>query len=181
MKSSPRVDACLTEQLSTRDGASIRRMLDRAFSGTFDDRDWDHALGGHHVLVWQGDEIVAHASVVPRTMRIGGEAAEVGYVEAVATDPDAQGTGIGTLAMTSTNDVIATWFRLGFLSTGAHHFYERLGWERWSGPTFVRLADGALHRTPDEDDGIMVLRIGDGNAVDPTASLACDERTGDDW
>lgn len=181
MSSSLRVDTCLTDQLSTRDTDSIRGVLGRAFGGTYDDHDWDHALGGHHVVVRRDELVVAHASAVARTMWIADTSIEVGYVEAVATDPELHGTGLGTLAMASINEIIAGRFRLGFLSTGAHHFYERLGWERWLGPTFVRRRDGVSVRTPDEDDGIMVLMPATKPAVDRAASLACEERTGDDW
>jgi len=66
------------------------------------------------------------------------------------------------------------------LSTGRHEFYQRLGWERWLGPTFVRRGE-ALVRTPDEDDGIMVLRFGRSRDTDLTAPIACEAREGDDW
>ena len=59
-----------------------------------------------------------------------------------------------------------------------HHFYERLGWQRWLGPTYVRRSDGVV-RTPDEDDGVMVLVTA--TAVDLTAPITCEERPGDDW
>ena len=60
-------------------------------------------------------------------------------------------------------------------------FYERLGWERWQGPTYVRTAVGELHRTEEDDDGVMVLRTGPTADLDLTGPLACEERPGDDW
>ncbi len=69
---------------------------------------------------------------------------------------------------------------MGALSTSKQRFYERLGWERWLGPTFVRRGGGVV-RTPDEDDGIMVLRFGASREVDRTAAISCEARSGDDW
>ena len=154
--------------------------MDEAFGGRFADTDWDHALGGWHVLVTDGGALVAHASVVPRELHVDGRPVEAGYVEAVATAPARQGQGLGTLAMRGIDALIRRHHQLGALSTGLHAFYERLGWERWRGPTSVRTPDG-LVRTPDEDDGIMVLRFGSTAGVDLGAPLSCEARRGDDW
>jgi hypothetical protein len=62
----------------------------------------------------------------------------------------------------------------------SHGVYERLGWERWRGPTYVRRG-ADLVRTEDEDDGVMVLRFGPSAGLDLTAPIACTERGGDDW
>jgi aminoglycoside 2'-N-acetyltransferase I len=159
---------------------AVRPLLDEAFGGRFDDTDWGHAVGGWHVLVTDGGTVVAHAAVVPRELQVDGRAVAAGYVEAVATTPGRQGEGLGTLAMTEAGRLVHRHHELGALSTGAHRFYERLGWERWQGPTFVRRGD-ALVRTPEEDDGIMVLRFGATATLDVAASLSCEARAGDDW
>jgi len=70
--------------------------------------------------------------------------------------------------------------RVRRLVHGRHGFYERLGWERWRGPTFVRHGP-ELVRTEDEDDGVMVLRFDRSLAVDLSGSISCEARTGDDW
>jgi predicted N-acetyltransferase YhbS len=95
--------------------------------------------------------------------------------------PDLQGTGLGSRVMAATNDVVRARFELGVLSTGEWHFYERLGWQRWQGPTFVRGRDGLHIRTEDEDDGVMVLRCAVSAGIDPAAPIACDARDGDSW
>jgi aminoglycoside 2'-N-acetyltransferase I len=160
--------------------AAVRPLLDEAFGGRFDDTDWDHAVGGWHVLVRDGDAVVAHAAVVPRELHVDGRAVAAGYVEAVGTAPGRQGGGLGTLAMVEVDRLLRRHHELGALSTGAHRFYERLGWERWQGPTFVRKGDRCV-RTPEEDDGIMVLRFGATATLDPTAAISCEARAGDDW
>jgi aminoglycoside 2'-N-acetyltransferase I len=132
------------------------------------------------VVVSDGGALVAHAAVVPRELHLDGLPVDTGYVEGVATAPDRQGEGFGTLAMREIDALIRRHHDLGALATSAQHFYERLGWERWRGPTSVRTPDGVV-RTPDEDDGIMVLRFGPSAGVDLGAPLSCEARRGDDW
>lgn len=159
---------------------TIRALMNRAFDGKFTDDDWSHSVGGSHVAAVQGRAIVAHASVVGRVLEIDNASFDTGYVEAVATDPDRQGLGFGTAVMQRAAKLIEAHHQLGALSTGEHHFYERLGWERWQGPTFVR-DGGELIRTPDEDDGIMVMRFGKSGGVDLRKPIVCEMRPGDVW
>ena len=157
----------------------IHRLLDRAFGGDFSDHDWEHTLGGWHLVVTDG-AVLAHAAVVPRLLEAGEEPVRAGYVEGVATDPARQGEGLGSWAMTEVSALLRGRFELGALSTGRHDFYGRLGWERWQGPTFARHGSRRL-RTEDDDDGVMVLRFGPTSALDLTSSLTCEGREGDDW
>jgi len=166
--------------------AAARQLCDDAFrgdpDGEFGDDDWDHALGGWHVVVLEDDgTLLTHAAVVSRTLRIAGRPFRTGYVEGVATRPDRQGEGWGSMAMIEVNEIIRRHFELGGLGTGRWSFYERTGWERWQGPTFVRLPDGTDVRTEEEDDGVMVLRFGPSAAVDRRRPIACEARPGGDW
>jgi len=159
--------------------AEIRQVLVAAFAD-FSAADWDHALGGRHVVAVDDEAVVAHAAVVERTIHVADRAFRAGYVEGVAARPDRQHQGLGALVMVEASSLVRDEFELGVLSTGSHGFYERLGWERWRGPSYVR-AGAVLERTPDEDDGIMVLRVGPSRDVDLTAPISCDRRPGDDW
>ncbi len=165
------------------DGASLgqaRALLDAAFGGRFDDDDWAHALGGTHLMVRHEGVVVAHAAVVARALDVDGLPFRTGYVEAVATVPEQQGRGLGTAVMTAASDLVRSAYELGALSTGRPAFYERLGWERWAGETWVR--EGTrLVRTPDEDDGILVLRTGPSAELSLTGAIACEGRPCDDW
>ncbi len=173
-----RIETVPTASLGARDLRSIRGVLDRAFDGEFSNADWQHAQGGHHVLVHRDDLLVAHAAVVARTLWIDGNEHDVGYVEAVATEPAAHGTGFGSLAMEAIWRVVERDHEFGVLSTGACHFYERLGWQRWRGPTSVRLASGELVRSPSDDGAVMIRSE---TRLDLDAPIACRERPGDDW
>ena len=147
----------------------------------FAEEDWQHALGGLHVVAEMGGRIVGHASVVPRTLWVGDRPLRTGYVEAVATEPSAQGRGIGTALMRAAGAHIEGGYELGALGTGAHHFYERLGWRAWQGPSFVRAPDGA-RRTPDEDGDILILETpSTPQPLDVHSPIACDWRAGDVW
>jgi aminoglycoside 2'-N-acetyltransferase I len=160
---------------------AVRTLTFAAFGGRFDEHDWDHTYGGARVVALDGDVAVAAGAVVPRLLVVGDRAFDTGYVEGVATAPGRHGTGFGTAVMAACADVIRARHQLGALSTGAHGFYERLGWQRWHGPTYVRHDDGRLERTPDEDDGLMVLLTGASTGPDLTASISCPARAGDDW
>ena len=59
------------------------------------DHDWEHALGGVHALVWEGGELVGHASVIQRRLLHGGRALRAGYVEGVGVRADRRGRGHG--------------------------------------------------------------------------------------
>lgn len=173
---------CTTNELTADELTTIRALMDAAFEGDFSDDDWAHSLGGVHALIADGGSVVAHACVVPRTIRVDGAGRlRAGYVEAVATTPDRQGSGLGSAVMTAIDDVIRDRFDLAFLSTSAQRFYERLGWRRWQGPTWVRHPDGTRERTEEEDDGIMVLTVRDTPPIDLRAAVECDARAGDHW
>jgi aminoglycoside 2'-N-acetyltransferase I len=170
-----------SSDLSAADRRALRVLLEEAFAGDFSDDDWDHAFGGWHALVREDDRIAAHASVVPRRLHVSGRALRAGYVEAVAVAPPRQRRGLGTAVMARIGERIQTEFDLGALSSGEWGFYERLGWERWAGPSSVLLADGHVLRTPEDDDGIMVLRCAVTHDIDLAASIVCDARRGDSW
>jgi aminoglycoside 2'-N-acetyltransferase I len=147
----------------------------------FTEDDWQHALGGLHVVVELDGVLVAHAAVVERELDVDGRPVRTGYVEAVATDPDRQGQGLGTTVMRAVTADIRERFELGALGTGSHRFYERLGWLTWQGPTSVLMPDGRTRRTPDEDGYILVLPTPSSPSLDLTAPIRCRWRPGAVW
>lgn len=173
-----------TDDLSARQVAAVRELLWAAFAddedGAFSEHDWQHALGGTHLIAALGEEIVAHASVVERTLQVAGEPVRTGYVEAVATAPGHQGRGHGSALMREVNKLIERDFELGALGTSSQGFYERLGWRIWRGPSSVRTDTGEV-ATPDEDGYIMALVTPASPAVDFDAPLSCEWRPGDVW
>jgi aminoglycoside 2'-N-acetyltransferase I len=172
-----------TAELTAPEIAATRELLWTAFGdgeeGMTED-DWQHALGGMHFVLDVDGTIVGHASVVERELHVDGRPLRTGYVEAVATAPDRQGSGLGSRLMAEVNAYIRDGFELGALGTGRHRFYERLGWQTWRGPSSVRTDDGE-QRTPDDDGYIMVLATPSSPQLDLTAPISCEWRPGDVW
>jgi len=173
-----------SDELTSAEIAGLRQILWAAFAedddGGFTEHDWEHSLGGRHFVLDVDGRIVAHAAVVEREIHLGNRPFRTGYVEGVATDPSLQGRGFGTRVMTPATKYIRGEFELGALGTGAHHFYQRLGWRTWRGPSFVRAAGGPIATS--EDDGyILVLETPRSGALDFDAPISCDWRPGDAW
>lgn len=169
-----------TADLSAQDLRAVRALLYQAFEGDVTDEDYEHALGGVHALVWEGDALVGHGSVVMRRLLHGGRALRTGYVEGVAVRSDRRRSGHGAAVMTALERVIGAAYELGALASSeeAMGFYAARGWQLWTGTASV-LAPGGVERTPEEEGSIFVLpgaaRPG------PTGDLACDWREGDVW
>lgn len=170
-----------TATLSSAELAEIRALMTASFGPRFDDDDWAHALGGHHLLGYSDEKLVAHAAVVGRTIHIGLIPLLAGYVEAVAVHPEHQGKGYGYQVMEAVHEIILEHFELGALSVGgeqAQRLYRKLGWRVWEGPTYVDGPNGR-ERTKEEDGGVMVLAPHE--AVDLGVPLVCDWREGEVW
>lgn len=130
-----------------------------------------------HALVYDGDQLVAHAGFLTRTLYVPGRAMTAAYVEYVAAEPRRR--GYGTEAMRALQEEIERrGFPLAALATGSPAFYERLGWRLWLGPAAYRAPDGTAVPTPDEKP--MVLDLGVNVNLDGT--IECDWRdNGDVW
>lgn len=170
-----------SDQLGAATRRELRALWDRAFGDRFCDDDADHAYGGVHALARVGDRLIGHASAVPRRIRFGDRPwLTVGYVEAVATDPEHQGAGIGRRTMEALRAEILLRWPVALLSTGrTTGFYESLGWERWRGLSYTRTATVTV---PDnEHGGLMILRLDPSVVTDLAVSVTCEDRSGDAW
>ena len=181
-----RIRRIATSDLTATELSTIRALVDASFDRDnpeeqFSEEDWDHALGGIHVLLDVGGTLVSHAAVVTRRLRASGRSLRTGYVEAVATLPEFRNRGLGSATMTAANEHIRAAYHLGALGTGRISFYERLGWERWQGPLAVRTVGGE-ERTPDEEGYVFVLRTPTTPPdFDLDGRLTCEWRPGDIW
>lgn len=170
-----------SDQIDASTRVDLRNLWARAFGDRFSDDDADHAYGGVHVLALDGDRLVGHASAVPRRIRFGdGPWRTVGYVEAVATDPQRQGEGIGRRTMQTLQAEMSSRWPVALLSTGrARGFYASLGWEQWRGVSYTETASGVV--ADDEHGGLMVLRFDSSVVPDLSVTVTCEDRPGDAW
>ena len=112
---------------------------------------------GLHVLAYLDDRLVGHAVVTNRWLQVGdGPLLKTAYVDAVATHPAHQGSGVGSAVIRHLAAAIED-FDIACLETDREGFYERLGWEEWRGPLGGRSEEGVIP-TPDQT-GILILRL----------------------
>jgi aminoglycoside 2'-N-acetyltransferase I len=158
---------------------AARALLDDVFDDMADE-DWDHALGGMHALLWEGGDLIGHASVIQRQLLYGGRAWRAGYVEAVAVRADRRRSGHGGTLMDVAERIIRGAYEVGAL--GSTHaggpFYAARGWLRWEGPCSA-LTPGGVVPTPEEEGSIYVLPVA--VPLDVSRELTCDWREGDAW
>lgn len=168
-----------TADLDDGERRAVRRLLDLAFDGDFADTDWEHALGGSHLLITRDDVPVAHGAVVQRRFLHGGCSLRCGYVEAVAVHPAWRGRGLASAVMTEAERLIDGGFEFGALSASeaGRDLYLSRGWMLWQGPTGVLTPAGVV-RTPEDDGSTMVRPV---PGLDLTGELVCDWRDGDVW
>ncbi|WIM94423.1 GNAT family N-acetyltransferase [Actinoplanes oblitus] len=168
--------------LTASDHTRIRALLDDAFDGDFDDQDWDHSLGGLHVLITVDGTMIAHGAVVQRRVLHQGRSYRCGYVEAVAVHPAHQRRGFGAALMAEAERIIDNGYALGALSASdeALKLYLGRGWRRWPGGTAV-LAPAGVMRTAEDDDSTLVRPVAGGATLNEAALLICDWREGDVW
>jgi aminoglycoside 2'-N-acetyltransferase I len=134
-----------------------------------------------HILARTGTEarIVSHALWVTRWLQVGSSAPlRTAYVEAVATDPDYARRGYASAVLRRLAQEIGD-FELGGLSPSDPVFYERLGWELWQGPLFIRKGTELLPSPQDEQ--VMILRLRTTPPLDLTAPLSAEWREGELW
>lgn len=158
---------------------AARALLHEAFGGDFCDDDWDHGLGGMHVLVQDRRGLAAHGSVVMRRIRHRGRWLRTGYVEAVAVRPDARRTGLGGRVMGELERVIDRAYDLGALSASEEGalLYAARGWQQWGGRVHA-LSPGGIVRLKEEEGGVWLRPVLAG-PLDHGGELVFDWRDGD--
>lgn len=169
-----------TADLGPEELAAARRLLDDAFAPDMTDEDWDHLLGGIHVLISEDGELVAHGSVVTRRLLHGGRALRAGYVEGVAVRADRRRRGLAGRVLDELERIVLAAYDLGALGSSDEGlpFYAARGWHVWRGPLSALTPDGVVP-TPDEAGGIFVLPAA--AELDLDGELTCDWRGGDVW
>ena len=124
------VEARHTADLAPHVVPAVRALLQATFDD-LDETDVEHALGGVHALVWEGEALVAHGSVVMRRLLHGGRALRCGYVEGVAVRADRRGRGHGAAVLAELERAAAARGQVAVelhAQVTARGFYERAGY-----------------------------------------------------
>ena len=160
--------------------SAARDLLEDVFEGELTDQDWEHCLGGLHALVWEGAELIGHASLIQRRVVHRGRALRTGYLEGVGVRANVRRRGHGAVMMSALERVAGGAYELAALAATdqAATFYAGRGWRLWQGPTSALTPHGAV-RTQEEDDCIYVLPLT--AELDLHGELTCDWREGDPW
>jgi aminoglycoside 2'-N-acetyltransferase I len=158
---------------------AARELLARVFDGEFEDADWDHSLGGVHVVARADGVVIGHASVIQRRLMTAGRPLRAGYVEGVGVDAAWRRRGVAAEMMARLERVIRAAYDIGGLGAtdDAMAFYRGRGWQVWRGPLAALTPSGTV-ATPEEAGAVLVLPLG---PLDLDAELACDWRDGDVW
>ncbi|GAA4840877.1 GNAT family N-acetyltransferase [Kitasatospora terrestris] len=171
-----------TADLTPGERAEARRLMEDVFEGGLTPEDWDHCLGGLHVLGREGGELVGHAALVQRHLGYDGRVLRAGYVEGLGVRADRRRRGYAGVLMAEAERVIDAAYDLGALgaSEDGMPFYRQRGWLPWTGPTSA-LTPGGVVRT-EEEDGWILVRPG-AVALDTAggALTVYDWRDGDVW
>jgi aminoglycoside 2'-N-acetyltransferase I len=175
------VDLRPTAELRPGELAELTALCTEAYQEDFA-RYFQDIGPGVHLIGRDGGptgQVVSHVMWVTRMLAIAGcGPLRTAYVEAVATRRGFEGKGLATTLMKRLAQEIRA-YDLGALSPSDDGFYERLGWERWRGPLFIR-GDGRLLPTPDEQ--VMILRTpGTPADLDLDAAMSAEWRRGELW
>ncbi len=132
-----------------------------------------------HVLGYYGDLLVCHALWVTRHLQVEkNPPMRTAYVEAVATEAIYRNRGFASSIMKYLINVVQD-YELAALSPFSVEYYERLGWELWRGPLFIRMKDNLL-RSPDDEE-VMIFRLPKTPVLDLNAPLSAEWREGELW
>ncbi|MEO9221307.1 MAG: GNAT family N-acetyltransferase [Mycobacteriaceae bacterium] len=169
-----------TDQLDAAVLAAADDLLMDVFAADLTHHDWKHSLGGLHALVWDGADLIGHASLVPRRLLHAGRVLRTGYVGGVGVRSDSRRRGHGAAMMAALEEMARGTYELCALAATDQStaFYSRRGWILWRGPTSA-LTPTAVVRTPEEDGCIYVLPLK--AELDLHGELTCDWREGEAW
>ena len=139
-----------------------------------------------HILAWRGVQLVSHAAWISRWLQIGlaptdGPLLCTAYIEAVATALEYRNRGLASEILRLGIEAIArdTHYDIAALSPSDAYFYERLGWESWSGPLYARNHENVVAMPDDEE--AMIYRLPATPDLDLALPISIEWREGEIW
>lgn len=166
------------QTLSAFERKSIITFCSRAFEEELEAL-FDTFSRPTHVLGYRAGKLVSHALWVTRRLQVDNDLMlRTAYVEAVATEKPYRGLGYASAIMRRVAEAILD-YELGALSPFDVAYYERLGWEVWRGPLYIR-AETGLIPTPGEGE-VMIYRLPKTPDLNLNAPLSAEWREGELW
>jgi aminoglycoside 2'-N-acetyltransferase I len=139
----------------------------------------DTFLDATHLIGYYENSFVCHALWVSRYLHAGtNPMMRTAYVEAVATAAEYRKRGFASAIMKHLIGEIQD-YDMAALSPAGAAFYERLGWELWRGPLFIRKNDNLISSIDDEE--VMIFRLPKTPVLDIHAPLSAEWREGELW
>lgn len=140
-----------------------------------------------YVLGYYNGSLVSHALWITRWLQVDTKPLmRTAYIEMVATNHAYRNRGFATAIMNCVAQEIQNQvstpaqFDLAALSPFSIAYYQRLGWEAWRGPLFVRTDNDGLLASP-EDEEVMILRLPNSPDLDLDAPLSIEWREYEPW
>jgi aminoglycoside 2'-N-acetyltransferase I len=178
MDANLKLEVVRADQLNPNLQTDIHTLCNRAYEEDLKPL-FNTFIDATHVLGFLDSSLISHALWVPRWLQVGtNPVMRTAYIEAVATEKEYQNRGFASTVMKRVAEEIQD-FELGALSPFSVAYYERLGWELWHGPLFIRTQEG-LMRTPRDGD-VMILRLPHTPVLDLYAPLSAEWREGELW
>ena len=132
-----------------------------------------------HVLGYYNELLVCHALWITRYLQAGTNPMMLtAYVEAVATEAKYRSRGFASAVMKHLVGEVQE-YDLAALSPFSVEYYQRLGWELWKGPLFIRTKDNLVPSLDQEE--VMIFRLPKTPLLDLTTPHSAEWRNGELW
>ena len=178
MSTELRIEVAESQTLSTDERKNIIALCSHAFEEEFEAL-FNTFSQPTHILGYQASKLVSHALWVTRWLQVNNEQMlRTAYVEAVATENACRGRGYASTIMKRVAEEIQA-YELGALSPFSVAYYERLGWELWRGPLYIRTEAGLVRSPGDEE--VMIFRLPRTPDLDLNTPLSAEWREGELW
>ena len=126
-----------------------------------------------HIMGYYGSSLVSHALWYTRWMQTGSSPLlKTAFVDVVATGEEYRKQGFASSVLARFAESV-TDYDIAALTTASTGFYERLGWQVWSGPVYFEKTEKQIAQP---NDSLMVLSLPNTPDLDLDAPLTVEWR-----
>ncbi len=170
-----------TSQLSSVEKEQIYQLLFQVFKQGFSREDFDHTLGGMHILAYDNHQLIGHVAIVQRSVIVDCSPFRIGYLEGLGVAEAYRRQGIGRKLMEQSSEIIVNSHDFGLLSASEEGLplYQSLGWKIWTGELYE--SNRESYQRSFDDEGSVLFWAAPSQSIAATSPLYCDYRSGDQW